>query len=135
MKDILCNEEVASLLRPGVLCATPCLSSTWRLPLLIYNSLSSSTSFFSPPSPVFRSFCPCPSPHLPLPAPLSPPSPSPEMHLVKYSSQWKFGRNHSVSNLAPSYLIGDYVFALSSSLSIYFSHQIVGFLSHEKIIA
>ena len=56
------------------------------------------------------------------------------MHLFKYSSQWKFGRNHSVSNLAHSYLIGDYVFALSSSLSIYFSHQIVGFLSHEKII-
>ena len=63
------------------------------------------------------------------------PSPSPKMHLVKYSSQWKFGRNHSVSNLASYYLIGDYVFALSSSLSIYFSHQIVGFLSHEKIIA
>ena len=62
------------------------------------------------------------------------PSPSPKMHLVKYSSQWKFGRNHSVSNLASYYLIGDYVFALSSSLSIYFSHQIVGFLSREKII-
>ena len=95
---------------------------------------SSSISPSPPPPPSPRPPSPSPLSPLPLPAPPSPPSPSPKMHLVKYSSQWKFGRNHSVSNLAPSYLIGDYVFALSSSLSIYSSHQIVGFLSHEKII-